>query len=178
MVVGTVLAQRLDLKVGDQLPIQTRSGTQSLPIVGTAVEYTVGGFIVYVERAVAKRLLESTDGRLPRPGRPQLLDPGGGPTAVDRRRARPDAQFLYRPQPAAGYDRQRRGCRSGGLLVLGFLVAAFGIANTLTMNVLEQTRQIALLRVVAMTRRQVRKLILSQAVIIGAIGLATEPWPG
>ena len=48
-----------------------------------------------------------------------------------------------------------------GLLVLGFLVAAFGIANTLTMNVLEQTREIALLRVVAMTRWQVRKLILS-----------------
>ena len=55
--------------------------------------------------------------------------------------------------------------------MLGFVVAAFGIANTLTMNVLEQTRELALLRVVAMTRRQVRKMVLSQAGIIGLIGL-------
>ena len=59
-----------------------------------------------------------------------------------------------------------------GILVLALLVAAFGVANTLTMNVLEQTRELALLRVVAMTRRQVRKMVLSQAGIIGVIGLA------
>ena len=58
-----------------------------------------------------------------------------------------------------------------GLLALGFIVGAFGMANTLTMNVLEQTRELALLRVVAMTRWQVRKTILAQAVIIGFIGL-------
>ena len=58
-----------------------------------------------------------------------------------------------------------------GLLALGFIVGSFGIANTLTMNVLEQTRELALLRVVAMTRWQVRKTILAQAVIIGFIGL-------
>ena len=60
-----------------------------------------------------------------------------------------------------------------GLLVLGLIVGAFAIANTLTMNVLEQTRELALLRVVAMTRWQVRKTILAQAIIIGCIGLST-----
>ena len=57
-----------------------------------------------------------------------------------------------------------------GLLVLGFVVAGFGIANTLTMNVLEQTRELALLRVVAMTRRQVAKTVLAQAFVVGLIG--------
>jgi putative ABC transport system permease protein len=69
---------------------------------------------------------------------------------------------------------QMMGGVIGGLwaiLALGFVVAAFGIANTLTMNVLEQTRELALLRVVAMTRRQVRRLVLLQAAIIGLIGL-------
>ena len=58
------------------------------------------------------------------------------------------------------------------LLALAFIIGSFGVANTLTMNVLEQTRELALLRVVAMTRRQVRKTILAQAVLIGFIGLA------
>jgi putative ABC transport system permease protein len=60
-----------------------------------------------------------------------------------------------------------------GLLVLGLVVGAFAVANTLTMNVLEQTRELALLRVVAMTRWQVRKTILSQAMFVGSIGLLT-----
>ena len=62
-------------------------------------------------------------------------------------------------------DRMMGGVIGGlwAILALGFVVAAFGIANTLTMSVLEQTRELALLRVVAMTRRQVRRFVLSQA---------------
>jgi putative ABC transport system permease protein len=57
------------------------------------------------------------------------------------------------------------------LLVLGFLVAALGVVNTLTMNVLEQTREFGLLRIVAMTRSQLRKSILAQAVTMGLLAL-------
>jgi putative ABC transport system permease protein len=72
-------------------------------------------------------------------------------------------------------DEMTRGVVGGlwGLLVLGLVVGAFAMANTLTMNVLEQTRELALLRVVAMTRWQVRKTILAQAAIVGSIGLLT-----
>ena len=58
-----------------------------------------------------------------------------------------------------------------GIMGLGLVVSAFAVANTLTMNVLEQTREIAMLRMVAMSRRQVRKTILSQAAILGLIGV-------
>jgi len=52
---------------------------------------------------------------------------------------------------------------------LGLVLGTVGLAAILLRNVLERRRELALLRVVAMTRWQVRKLILSQAVIIGAI---------
>ena len=58
------------------------------------------------------------------------------------------------------------------LLALGFVIAAFGLVNTLAMNILEQTRELGVLRVVAMTRRQVRRTILAQAIMMGLIGLA------
>jgi len=57
------------------------------------------------------------------------------------------------------------------LVCMGFVVAAFGVVNTLTMNVLEQTRELGLLRIVAMTRKQVRRTIVMQALIIGLVGL-------
>jgi putative ABC transport system permease protein len=56
---------------------------------------------------------------------------------------------------------------------MGFVVAAFGVVNTLTMNVLEQTRELGLLRIVAMTKTQVRRTIIAQALIIGGVGLPT-----
>ena len=58
-----------------------------------------------------------------------------------------------------------------GMVVLLLLVAAFGVANTLTMNVLEQTRELGLLRIIAMTRDQVRKTIFAQALMIGLLAL-------
>jgi putative ABC transport system permease protein len=51
------------------------------------------------------------------------------------------------------------------------LVAAFGVANTLTMNVIEQTRELGLLRIIAMTRDQVRKTIFAQALMVGLLAL-------
>jgi putative ABC transport system permease protein len=57
------------------------------------------------------------------------------------------------------------------MVVLGLLVAAFGVTNTLTMNVLEQTRELGLLRILAMTREQVRKTIFAQALMMGLLAL-------
>jgi putative ABC transport system permease protein len=57
------------------------------------------------------------------------------------------------------------------MLVVGFVVASFGLANTLTMNVLEQTRELGLMRIVGMTRLQIAKYVLSQAAVIGLVGL-------
>ncbi|MGC4003867.1 MAG: FtsX-like permease family protein [Pirellulales bacterium] len=57
------------------------------------------------------------------------------------------------------------------LLGIGFVVAGLGIINTLSMNVMEQTRDIGLLRIVGMTRSQVKKFILIQATLISGVGI-------
>ena len=58
-----------------------------------------------------------------------------------------------------------------GLIALGFVIASFGIVNTLTMNVLEQTREIGILRAIAMKRRQISRMIFSQAMVVGVVSL-------
>ncbi len=57
------------------------------------------------------------------------------------------------------------------LLVMGFLVATLGMVNTLTMNVLQQSRELGQLRVVGMTRRQVRRTIFAQAALMGLLAI-------
>ncbi len=59
-----------------------------------------------------------------------------------------------------------------GLLLLAIIIAVLGIANTLALSVIERTREIGLLRAVGMTRRQVRRMVRWEAVIIAVFGAA------
>ena len=55
-------------------------------------------------------------------------------------------------------------------LALSLLIAVLGITNTLALSVYEQTRELGLLRAVGMTRRQVRRMVRWEAVIIALFG--------
>ena len=56
------------------------------------------------------------------------------------------------------------------LAIVAVVVAALGIVNTLTMNVLERVREIGVLRAAGMTTRQVRRTVVVEAGILGVVG--------
>jgi putative ABC transport system permease protein len=56
------------------------------------------------------------------------------------------------------------------LALIAVIVAALGVINTLTMSVLERTREIGMLRALGMTRWQVVRMILAEAAVVGVMG--------
>jgi putative ABC transport system permease protein len=58
----------------------------------------------------------------------------------------------------------------GGVGAIALLVAAIGIANTMTMAILERTREIGLMKAVGATNRDVLTIFLGEAAGIGFIG--------
>jgi len=56
------------------------------------------------------------------------------------------------------------------LLALAVLIALFGITNTLALSVFERTREIGLLRAVGMSRRQVRRMIRWESIMVAVLG--------
>lgn len=56
------------------------------------------------------------------------------------------------------------------LLALAMLIAVIGVVNTLTLSVLERTRELGLVRAVGMTRWQVTSMVAVEAVVISVFG--------
>ncbi len=62
------------------------------------------------------------------------------------------------------------GLMLGGVGGVAMLVAAFGVANTMTMAILERTREIGLMKAVGATDRAILTIFLMEAGMVGIIG--------
>lgn len=56
------------------------------------------------------------------------------------------------------------------LLAMSIIIAAVGVINTLALSVIERTREIGLLRAVGVSRRQLRRMIRLESVVIAVFG--------
>jgi putative ABC transport system permease protein len=57
-----------------------------------------------------------------------------------------------------------------GLLGLAIVVAVLGVVNTLALSVVERTREIGLLRAIGLSRRQLRRMVRLESVVIAVFG--------
>jgi putative ABC transport system permease protein len=171
-VVGTLLAQRLGLRVGDPFVLETGRGPHPLRVAGLATEYVGGGMALYLEWDLARRLFDAPGAHTlavrARLGQAAALGPVLRAFCAER-------HYLVQSnaEMRAQFDRQSADFQGlvWALVALVFVVASLGVANTLTMNVLEQTRELGALRALGMKRGGVRKLVLAQAVGLGVVSL-------
>ncbi|GAA4148588.1 ABC transporter permease [Actinomadura keratinilytica] len=56
------------------------------------------------------------------------------------------------------------------LLVMSVIIAAVGVVNTLALSVIERTREIGLLRAIGTDRRQLRRMIRLESIVIAVFG--------
>lgn len=172
VVLGTALAHRLDLGVGGQLTVETRQGPRPLRVAGTAAEYTGGGLVVYMEWQAARHYFDLNGVHVllitAKPGAEDALGKELRAFCAERGLLFQDNAEVHRV-----FNRQIEGFLAliWILLSLVFVVASLGVVNTLTMNVLEQTRELGILRAIGLKRIQVAKLVAGQALALAVVSL-------
>ncbi|MCX7429881.1 MAG: FtsX-like permease family protein [Planctomycetia bacterium] len=168
---GTVLARRSGIKPGDEVEVEVYGRTARVKIAALVVDYTSGGASLLLRRDVAARLfgLEAADIVL------VTAEPGAMASLRDplQRIAESHGMLLRSFENVQAFINGIVGGVVNSLwmiLGLGFVVGSLGVANTVTMNVLEKTRTLGLLRAVGMTSGQVTRLVVLESVLLGVSG--------
>ena len=134
-------------------------------------DYTLGGRSVFIDQHTAAKMFNLG------PASFLIVDAEPG-VQVDQLAARLDEALAGQGivvQSFAEMRRQLDGLIDGvvgalwGLLVVGFVIGGVAVSNTLTMNVIEQTRELGLLRIMGMTPAQTRKLVFCESLLLGLV---------
>jgi len=166
------------LSVGDQIPVTTARGARLRLRLRGIFDPPTGGSpfgAVTISQATFDRSYDQPQNLF------SIVRTRGGETDANRRAIEqalgsfPNAKVQTRSE---FIDNQISGLSSllnvlYVLLALSIVVSVFGIVNTLVLSVFERTREIGMLRAIGMTRRQVRRMIRQESVIVSLIGAVT-----
>lgn len=172
--VSGLVQQTYHVRRGETLRLRTPRGERDLRVAGIVMDISQGGFTVIGSWDVATTYFGQSASR------PSVyfarLAPGADRAAVERalkeglgKRRHLDVTNSeeYRNQIRQAFDQFFAMFNTA--VVIAILVGALGVVNTLTMSILERTREIGMLRSVGMTRGQIVWMVLAEAAVMGVI---------
>lgn len=169
---GSVLANLLHVKPGDTVSVEVSGVTHLTRVAGIVREYTAGGLMLQMDSVAARERFSLPSAQV------------YGIRADDAARSAvgEELQTLAREyglifQSLSDLQELVQNLVSGItnrlflILILALVIAAFAIVNSQTMNVIEQTRHLGMLRVVGMLQAQACRMFMFQSLILGMLGI-------
>lgn len=173
ILVSTVLSEKHDLQIGDKIKIKTPKGEKEFKIAGVISDFSnnqgsVRGSWKDLEKYFNVNEPTSFDIKIKTSSNPKEV----------KKRLEEKIGKKYGLEVWSSRDfhnevdrivKQAFGLMDS-IVYIAIIVAVLAVINTLTMNVLERTREIGVLRSTGAIKRQVAKIVLAEAAIIGVIG--------
>ncbi|MCI0709738.1 MAG: ABC transporter permease [Chloroflexi bacterium] len=174
MIINSITALQLGLDVGDDFELQTAEGPQTYRVTGIAndlMNLKILTFMISQDNMTAdfhksESILFMIN-----------LKPG-----VDEQTALSKIEAVAQDYPQFEVGLTRTYTDEMTQLVTGIMnvyyvlaaliliPAALGLLNTLTINILERTREIGVVRAVGASRTQVQRMVIAEALILGLFG--------
>jgi putative ABC transport system permease protein len=176
-VVARNMARELGVTVGDHVRLQTAAGPADFTVVGVTSSQEGNGRAFYTPLATLQQVLHSGDsvnGYWIRTTLPAHSIVDRTTTALEDRLA--DAGYsvgtsIRYVDQARNVDSNRQISTAIG--ILGFLIVAIsmvGLVNAITMNVLERTREIGVLRCIGARARDIRRIFAAEGLTVSLAG--------
>ena len=172
--VGNGYADEEGLEVGDRLKLDGPSGSRTARVAGTVETVVFGGQTVGMSLRTLREVYGvSSDSELALKATSEEAR-GELERKVERivEREYPNLSVLSNQELKSDVESQINEQFGIFYAIVGVAVFAslFGIVNTLSMSVIERTREIGVLRALGSTRWQVRRQIGDESLVIGLIG--------
>jgi putative ABC transport system permease protein len=171
--ISSVMSEKYNLERGDELWVKTRGGFEPFNISAVVVDFYNQGLVITGNRQDLRRYFRSNQVST-------ILIKAEDETGISELMTRIDQNYGKRYSLSLESNQVIREdiftlldqafMMFDVMGVLAVIIASLGIINTLTMNIMERTQEIGMLRAIGMTRRQVIKMVLSEAGLIGLIG--------
>jgi len=171
--VSTVLAERYNLAPGETISLKTRRGLKDFEIAGIVVDFYNQGLVVqgswedmrrYFNIRDANTLLVKVNNNSVASSVQNQIDSIYG----DRYHLILISNEMIRDQVLTLMD--QAFSMFDVMALLSIVVGSLGVINTLTMSVIERTREIGMLRAIGTTRWQIVRMVLAEAMLMGVIG--------
>lgn len=173
VLLSSVLADRYELKRGDIVRLETKRGPHEFVVAGVVVDFTEQGDALYGSWKDLRRYYGVDNATVFY----VRVAPGQDVRATQERidalyGARRHLTIQSNEVLKQGIMRENEVVFAmfDILAMIAVIVAAFGVVNTLMVNILERTRELGSLRSIGMTKGQVAKMILAEAAMLGGIG--------
>lgn len=159
--------------VGDVVDVDFSDGHRAALVVRAVVEAsTVVDAPLFVDEALVTAHARNVDAELGLVRFAEGVDAAVGQAAVaERLAARP--QLLVESVDDHVAEQQAQADQimmlANGLLALTIVVALVGIANTVALSLVERRSELGLLRAVGMSRRQVRRMVRYEAMVLSSV---------
>ncbi|MFJ5840905.1 ABC transporter permease [Streptomyces shenzhenensis] len=184
VLVDAKTAERAGYKVGDTVRLSIDGPVLSPQIVGVFTtddgNVAAGGSLALFDTATAQKLFGKAGGYdeidvRAKPGTSQAALKSQLDKALPKDRTETTTGQSLADEQAQQIADSMNGMRQGLLVFAGIalFVGTFIIANTFTMLVAQRTKELALLRAVGASRRQVTRSVLIEAFVVGTVAGVT-----
>lgn len=171
--VSSVISEKFGMQPGSRMNLITRKGEKEFTVAAVVVDYYNEGMVISGSWTDMKRYFHEDTATVFLVKTEPEFQPSAVADEIDDRYGKRDKLLVNSNESmldSVNTLMRQAFSMFDVLALITLFVGFFSISNTMTMNVFERTREIGMLRSVGMTRRQVRRLVLAEAVMLGIMG--------
>ena len=174
IIINGIFSSSSGTKIGDTITLMTAEGEKPYRVVGIAMDYLNAKLATgYISQANLQQDFHITTDVLIMANRTDGADSADVDAAMNAAVKKYPAFTLVDSAEFKAEQMKTLDMALSFMYALTLMLAIPGLIamiNTLTINIIERTREIGMLRAIGSTRRQVRQMVLGESLLLSALG--------